>query len=240
MVKINDLTSNTFPISIGLRQGCNLSPYLFNLYVNDLPKLLQKAECDPVHLSGKPINILMYADDMLILSKSAKGLNRALHLIHVYCNKWQLLVNVNKTKVIVFFPRRKKEFLFKYGSDNRDIVDQYQYLGLLIHKSGSFTSSLKNLKSRAVGAYYAMKKIHNYGKIAPHIHTKLFDTLVRPILLYSSEVWGAFGLKFNQGNNSLVSKLLSNETTVYEKLNLKMCKHALQLPKRASNLGCRA
>ena len=47
-VKTNDVISDSFQISIGTRQGCNLSPHLFNLYVNDIPNILRKAMCDPV------------------------------------------------------------------------------------------------------------------------------------------------------------------------------------------------
>ena len=49
-----------------LRQGCNLSPLLFNSFVNDI---FDDLRCCPVKLNSKPITSLMYADDLLILSK---------------------------------------------------------------------------------------------------------------------------------------------------------------------------
>ena len=84
-VKLKDCLSDPFSITIGLRQGCNLSPYLFNMYVNDLPNLLGKANCNPVLLDNTKINILMYADDMLLLSYSEHGLQRALNILQIYC-----------------------------------------------------------------------------------------------------------------------------------------------------------
>ena len=78
IVKVNGQISQAFDIERGLRQGCNMSPHLFNIYINKLPELLQRANCDPVLVHDKKINILMYADGMLMLSysptKTCKGL----------------------------------------------------------------------------------------------------------------------------------------------------------------------
>ena len=65
--------SDAFNISIGLRQGCNLSPYLFNLYINDMSLLLDKAGIDLVRLNGRNMGSLLYADGMVLLSYSESG-----------------------------------------------------------------------------------------------------------------------------------------------------------------------
>ena len=44
----------------------------------------------------------MYADDIVLLSKSAKGLQTLLCRLEDFCNKWNLKVNINKTKIIIF------------------------------------------------------------------------------------------------------------------------------------------
>ena len=83
-VKADGSVSQLFNISLGLRQGCNLSPYLFNLYNNHLIKILNKAEVDPVHLNGTKISSLFYADDMLLISNSEADLQRSLDIVEEY------------------------------------------------------------------------------------------------------------------------------------------------------------
>ena len=97
-----------FNIAIGTRQGCNLSPSLFNIFTSDLPYILGKTECDPVTLDSIKINTLMYADDMLLLSMSRKGLEKAICVLEIYCKKWQLKINPGKTKIMIFNKGRPK------------------------------------------------------------------------------------------------------------------------------------
>ena len=51
-VIIDGLMGEWFAISIGLRQGCNLSPHLFNLYIDDFVETLNQQSFDPVKLGG--------------------------------------------------------------------------------------------------------------------------------------------------------------------------------------------
>ena len=104
-VKSEGFLSDNLYITIGLRQGCNLSPQLFHIYINDLPQLLKEVNCDSVILNGTKINMLAYADDMLLLSKTESGLNKSLQVLEVYCNKWQLVINKTKTEIMILNKR---------------------------------------------------------------------------------------------------------------------------------------
>ncbi len=239
-VKINGSQSQTIPLSIGLRQGCNLSPFLFNLYINDLPNILEKAQCDPVDLNKKPVNILMYADDMLLLSKSEAGLIRALSVLKTYCKKWQLVVNVDKTKIVVFNKPSFKKKSLPYNEQDIEVVKEYTYLGIKISNSGSFTKAIKALHNSALRAYFSIKSIcYQNAYCKPRTMVKLFDSMVKPILLYGSEIWGAFDIKRNNIQDLLPSLML-NDKYQPEKLNLKMCKQTLRIPRSASNIASRA
>ena len=238
-VNSNGQLGSLFKITVGTRQGCNQSPTLFNLFINDLPLIIGKGDCDPVSLNNMKINILMYADDTLILSKSRKGLQKALHILQVYCHKWQLKINIDKTKVMIFNKLKVEEFEFELNGEKLQIVHKYNYLGLKISSNGSFTAAIKELGEKARRAYHVMRGPLIDSSIQPRVYMKLFESLVKPIALYGCEVWGGFGHK-SASQENILSSVLKNDKPTYEQLHLKVCKQILHTSKRASNLGVRS
>jgi hypothetical protein len=229
-----------FNIMIGTRQGCNLSPSLFNLFINDLPNIIEKGSCDPVRLDSININMLMYADDTLILSKSKRGLKKALQILEIYCQKWQLKINGDKTKIMVFNKTKTADLSIQINGKSIDIVNMYNYLGLKISSSGGFSTAIKELSNKAIRAYFALKSSFININVNPRLFMRLFDTLVKPIALYGCEIWGAFGHKTSILSNSILFQLYMKDNYPFEQLHLKSCKQILQVSKKASNFGVRA
>ena len=78
-IKIAPKQTQSFRYGRGVRQGCILSPLLFNLYINDLPFAFENTLSDPFVLpNGAKLNSLLYADDLIILSRSKTGLQNCL------------------------------------------------------------------------------------------------------------------------------------------------------------------
>ena len=78
-VRIGDKVTETFPINIGVKQGDNPSPTLFNFYLSDLPEIFNSNDtCPPLLQDGTPVGSLLWADDLVILSKIEIGLRTAL------------------------------------------------------------------------------------------------------------------------------------------------------------------
>ena len=93
-----------------MRQACILSPLLFNLYLTEVPSLLNKQNTDPIILrDGLPLNCLLYADDLVLISHSASGLQNALTDLSRYCGDWLLNINPMKTKIIIFEKKYRTE-----------------------------------------------------------------------------------------------------------------------------------
>jgi len=93
--------SAIFRCLMGVKQGCSLSPTLFGLYVDGLEKhLLETADIDAPTLMGVMVPLLLYADDLILMSESASGLQKQLDAIASFCEQRQLTVNLSKTKVV--------------------------------------------------------------------------------------------------------------------------------------------
>ena len=83
-VKYGNLLTASFQIKLGVRQGDNLSPTLFKIFINDLPSYLQGC-IDSVLLHSKTVDCLMYADDIVMFSSSPEGLQQKLNSLEKYC-----------------------------------------------------------------------------------------------------------------------------------------------------------
>ena len=114
-----------------------------------------------------------------------------LNQLHSYCNEWNLTVNVNKTKTVIFCKRKSNHNLeFRYGNFVIDIVDSYVYLGVKFNYNGKYKVALETISNQATRAIYGLKKAYKYELMDIETKLQLFDSIVTPILLYGSEVWG--------------------------------------------------
>lgn len=92
----------------GVRQGGNLSPFLFGLLLNDVESFLITAKNIGVSTISYEIEhelgillrllIILYADDTVLLSETPEDLQNQLNSFQLYCQKWKLEVNFEKSK----------------------------------------------------------------------------------------------------------------------------------------------
>ena len=94
--------SDLFSCDVGLLQGEILSPFLFSLFLNDIELYLQENINDGIDIEHLKLYLLLFADDAVLFSETREGLQNSLRSLENYCNKWNLTVNVEKTKIVVF------------------------------------------------------------------------------------------------------------------------------------------
>ena len=227
-VRMGNDISEFFISTIGVKQGENLSPFLFSLFLNDLEDFFVENDVESLskisELCHESIQmyvklfIILYADDTALLSETIEGMKETLLCFEQYCERWRLKVNTSKTKVVVFSKRKVKlNDTFKLYGENIEIVDSYGYLGIIFNYNGSFKTGKKKLFDQAQKSLYCLyKKIQNIC-IPIDLQLKLFDSLVSPILTYSSEVWGF------ENKDSL------------ERLHLQFCKTILKVRNSTPN-----
>lgn len=74
-----------FGSDISVKQGCPLSPTLFGLYIEKLEAWLGKADGERVHLASYVAKLLLYADDLILISKTMHGLREHLKALEHFC-----------------------------------------------------------------------------------------------------------------------------------------------------------
>ena len=194
-VRSNCGLSDSFSCMNGLRQGCMLSPALFTLFINEFSDLIENSGIPGVQLFSEDIQvlILLFADDIALISDTIVGLQRQLQLLKDYCLESKLVVNIVKTKVLVFKMggRISSHEKWHYDGNLLEVVNCFTYVGLTftMHLSLNRMSSDLAKKGKRV-LVSLLSALYEYGQMQKHIFFTLFDMKVVPILLYGSEIWG--------------------------------------------------
>ena len=247
-VKSQNYLSEYVSIDRGVKQGDNLSSLLFNIYINDIPEIFNK-ECEPVTLQHINLNCLMFADDILLLSETEKGLQQSISNFYDYCNRWQLSINAKKTKIIIFQQKNilDKKHDFFLGKEKLEKVINYKYLGNIIESSGKFHSSHSELAKKGSKVMFSMfSYLRALNDVPIKIYIKLFETLIKPILTYNSEIWYMdFYEKIVRASkkgkeNPNFDMITLVDGSFIEKTHLKFCKYTLGLSKHSVNIAARA
>lgn len=229
----NNSYSDTFHCNKGIMQGDSLSPLLFTTYMNDIPEFLRESNCPGVNIGNTNINCLMFADDLILLSSTVDRLQKLMNALNTHAKKWRLKVNTNKTNAMVFCANghRLYNYKFTYNNTTVETVDKQTYLGIVITPSGRFSHArmvLSNKARKTLGHIRSL--ISNCTNIPLSLLDKLFDSLVKPVLLYGSEIWGP----------ELLSYKSEFDTSDIEQTHLKFCKQILNIPSYTANMKVRA
>ena len=140
----------------GVRQGCPLSPLLFNLYIRELGMRIEEChegfKYTSVNSNGgelKRSNLagLMYADDVCLFAESAESLQRVCDHVSTVIEEYGLKVSEKKSKVVCINSIRGIR-RWKIGSTNIDETEEYKYLGVTVKggPNGGFKSMGDRMK----------------------------------------------------------------------------------------------
>ena len=210
IIKANGQYSYPISSTLGVKQGCSLSPQLFNIFVNDIHKIFD-APCMPPVINDRSISSLSFADDLVIFSESFNGLSESVKRLENYCNSWGLKVNADKTKILVFnkaFSKSVKNLTCSIDGQPITSVKSYTYLGVDVSNTGNFSQACDTLYKKSLRALFSLYSTLDVRANTPlaNLYLKLFDSLIKPILLYGCDIWGMQIAQPNNVINKFVNK----------------------------------
>jgi hypothetical protein len=140
-------------------------------------------------LAGTAMKLLLYANDLVLMSKLLWGLQKQLDELSVFCKERDLTVNVKKTKVIVFGSRVNSSPLH-YDGKHVEEVASFRYLGIELHRSESLKTAVEHLVAVGQRTIFALRRCCANLKINDQaIVCQLFDALVKLVLSCGLMSW---------------------------------------------------
>ena len=219
---LNDHETDYFGCPIGVKQGDCLSPTLFAIFINDLALEIKESNIG-INLDDHLfLNILMYADDIVLLAENEADLQSLLLIVEKWCKEWRLEVNLTKTNILHVRNKRKLQSKFVFLFNNRPVIycKYYTYLGVSIneHLDFGFTAQVQaDTAGRALSSIVT-KMIKN-GGFPYNVYSILYETCITSISDYGGEVIG-----FSQHEPTL-------------RLHLRAIRAYIGVPKNATKAG---
>ena len=229
-VLLRELQTDYFECPMGVKQGDNLSPTLFAIFVNDLADEIKNSkigiEIEVEDLAGNiersVLNILLYADDIVLFSQNEEDMQSLLCIVQSWCESWRLEVNLAKTNIMHVRPKRKpsSNFMFLFNRRPVPYCTFYKYLGCNFneHWDYQFTADMQCDSAGRALSSITTKMLKN-GGFPFVVFSKLVHSCVYSISQYGSEIFG-----YDQFKSAF-------------KLHLRAARTYLGMPKNVTSYG---
>uniref|UniRef100_A0A8C0A4T3 RNA-directed DNA polymerase n=1 Tax=Bos mutus grunniens TaxID=30521 RepID=A0A8C0A4T3_BOSMU len=177
-------TTDWFQIGKGVRQGCILSPCLFNLDADYIMRNagLEEAQAG-IKIAGRNINNLRYADDTTLMAESEEELKSLLMKVKEESEKVGLKLNIQKTKIMASGPITSWEI----DGETVETVSDFIFLGSEITADGDCSHEIKR---RLLLGRKVMTKLDSILKsrdITLPTKVHLVKAMVFPVVMYGCE-----------------------------------------------------
>jgi hypothetical protein len=180
--------SGGFKATVGVKQGGNMSPWLFNKYINNLIEQLEDSG-RTYQLNGAPMGVMVYADDTNIITHTIEDLHMCVHIIERYCMRYDISINAKKTKWMLF--ARPLSILNEEVRVNGVIlekVDSFKFLGVIIRSDGCYKEHVQRRRAMFMTGLGEIQRLGFNEKCVPvKMKKNLYVSLVRSKLLYGLE-----------------------------------------------------
>ena len=112
--------SDAYKCLLGVRQGDRVSPSVCSMFLSDIEDIFIDNGLSGINADIFKLFLILYADDIVIFANSKEELQLSLDALYKYCQRWKMIVNINKTKVMVFRKSGRLTALTKLYDNNEE------------------------------------------------------------------------------------------------------------------------
>ena len=180
--------TSEFKIKKGVRQGCVLSPNLFNIYTEKIFRLVE--DMKGVNIGGVNINNLRSVDDTVLLAEGPMFLQALLTAVNEKGKPYGMEMNIIKTKSMVI-SRKKPVPNISISVEGKPMqhVDRMVYFGYMATEDGKWDKEIKRRMGIARAAFESIAKIPTARNISIKLRSYIVKCYIWSTLLYGGETW---------------------------------------------------
>ncbi|KAK3505719.1 hypothetical protein QTP70_020512 [Hemibagrus guttatus] len=187
LVRIASCKSDLFPVHVGLRQGCPLSPVLFVVFMDRISRRSQGLE--GVRFGDHRISSMIFADDVVLLASSSLDLQHALGRFAAERKVAGMRVSTSKSEAMVL-DRKKVACTLQVGGEVLPQVEEFKYLGVLFMSDGRMD---REIDRRFGAAAAVMRSMYRSVVVKKELSRKaklsIYQSIYVPTLTYGHELW---------------------------------------------------
>ncbi len=208
-VRVNGELSESFNTEVGVRQGCMMSAWLFNIYMDGWIREMKVGVWDlgaRLHVRGveQPLVAGLYVDDTVLLAETEGMLQRIVNEFERVCKRRKLKVNAGKSKVMVFERAREQTINcakpYRVGADAilgckiwlgkvMEEVNEFKYLGTILCKHGSMEGEVRERTVKGRQVMGALERVMQGRNVIIEVNWGIRNSVTLPTLSCASETW---------------------------------------------------
>ena len=191
-VRLEESDGDWFPIRSGLRQGCVMSPSLFNLYMDAMMRKVTEGEAGGVMVGSERVMDLDFADDVALLADTWVVMASMVMRMEQVTQKFGINISAKKSEIL-YIGRGEGDVRIEdvqLRGQRMKQAEEFVYLGSVFTSDGKCIQDIERRRAGATRSFGTLKqRLWGRRDVSRKVKMKIFNAVVLPVLLYGATAW---------------------------------------------------